>query len=83
MEEPRTAEVIENKRKPPLWSVKAGNRYVASFMGLDAKARAVKYATKNFGIFTLVEKPTPKREQLRLDAMAERASLSKKTKTPA
>jgi hypothetical protein len=63
-ENPRTAKVIETKRKPPMWSVKAGARYVAGFMGDDARNRAIAYAIKNFAEFELVEKPVPKREQL-------------------
>jgi hypothetical protein len=64
MKDPRTAKVIETKRKPPLWSVKAGARYVTGFMGDDARKRAIAYATKNFVEFEIVEKPVPKREKL-------------------
>jgi hypothetical protein len=74
MKDPRTAKVIETKRKPPIWSVKAGARYVTSYMGNDARKRAIAYATKNFVEFEIVEKPVPKREKSRLDA---RAGLSK------
>jgi hypothetical protein len=63
MKDPRTAKVIETKRKPPLWSVKAGARYVTSFLGNEARKRAVAYAAKNFAEFEVVEKPVPKREQ--------------------
>jgi hypothetical protein len=63
MKDPRTAKVIETKRKPPMWSVKAGARYVTSFMGNDARKRAIAYAAKNFVEFEIVEKPGPKREQ--------------------
>lgn len=63
MKDPRTAKVIETKRKPPIWSVKAGARYVTSFMGDDARKRAIAYATKNFVEVEIVEKPAPKREQ--------------------
>jgi len=63
MKDPRTAKVIETKRKPPMWSVKAGTRYVTSFMGNDARKRAIAYATKNFAEFEIVEKPVPEREQ--------------------
>jgi hypothetical protein len=59
----RTAKVIETKRKPPIWSVKVGARYVASFMGDDARKHAIAYAAKNFADFEIVEKPVPKREQ--------------------
>jgi hypothetical protein len=55
--------VIETKRKPPIWSVKAGARYVTSFIGNDARKRAISYAAKNFAEFEIVEKPVPKREQ--------------------
>ena len=64
MKDSRTAKVIETKRKPPIWSVKAGARYVTGFMGNDARKRAVAYAAKNFAEFEIVEKPVPKREQL-------------------
>jgi len=61
--DPRTAKVIEVKRKPPIWSVKAGARYITGFMGDDARKHAIAYATKNFAGFEIVEKPVPKREQ--------------------
>jgi hypothetical protein len=64
MKDSRTARVIETKRKPPIWSVKAGARYVTGFMGDDARKRAMAYAAKNFVEFEIVEKPVPKREQL-------------------
>jgi len=70
MKDQRTAKVIETKRKPPLWSVKAGARYVAHFSGADARQRAIDYATANFGDYTIRETPTPRREQARLDTIA-------------
>lgn len=70
------AHVIQTKRKPPIWSVKVGARYVTSFMGDDAKKRALAYAAKNFVEFEIVEKPTPKREQL---SRRGRAGLSSPT----
>lgn len=57
MKDPRKAEVIETTRSPPLWSVKAGGRFKAAFMGPKAKAKAVKYAAKSYDGFVLVEKP--------------------------
>jgi hypothetical protein len=66
----RNAEVIESKRKPPLWTVKAGSRYRASFSGPNAKARALAYARREFAEFVVVEKEVPKREQARLDINA-------------
>jgi hypothetical protein len=63
MKDMRTAKVIESKRKPPMWSVKAGARYVTGFIGNDAKKRAIAYAAKNFAEFEIIEKPVPKREQ--------------------
>ena len=63
MKDTRTAKVIETKRKPPIWSVKAGTRYVTGFIGNDARKRAIAYATKNFVEFEIVEKPVPKRTQ--------------------
>jgi hypothetical protein len=59
----RTAKVIETKRKPPIWSVKTGARYVTGFMGNDARKRGIAYAAKNFAQFDIVEKPVTKREQ--------------------
>jgi hypothetical protein len=76
MKDPRTAKVIEIKRKPPIWSVKAGARYVTSYMGNDARKRAISYAAKNFAEFEIVEKPVPKREQV---SRRGNAGLSKST----
>jgi hypothetical protein len=59
----RTAKVIEVKRKPPMWSVKVGARYVASFIGNDARQLAIAHAAARFAEFEIVEKPVPKREQ--------------------
>jgi hypothetical protein len=70
MKDPRTAKIIEIKRKPPIWSVKAGARYVAGFSGNDARQRAVAFAAANFAEFEIIEKPVPKREQARLDEIA-------------
>jgi hypothetical protein len=64
MRDIRTAKVIETKRKPPIWSVKAGARYVTGFMGDDARKQAIAYAAKNFAEFEIVEKPAPKRERV-------------------
>lgn len=77
MKDPRTAKVIETKRKPPLWSVKAGARYITGFMGTDARKRAIAYAAKNFAEFEIVEKPVPKREQLSRRGTSKKAGLSK------
>jgi hypothetical protein len=33
MEDPRAAKVIEIKRRPSMWSVKAAARYIVSFSG--------------------------------------------------
>ena len=57
MKDPRQAKVTETKRKPPVWSVKAGARYVTGFMGNDARKRALTYAAKNFAEFEIVQKP--------------------------
>jgi hypothetical protein len=53
-----------------MWSIKAGARYVMGFMGTDARERAIAFAQTNYSEFTVVSKPTPKREQARLDAIA-------------
>jgi hypothetical protein len=76
MKDTRIAKVIETKRKPPIWSVKAGARYVTAFMGDDARKRAIAYAAKNFAEFEIVEKPVRKREQL---SRRSAAGLSKST----
>jgi hypothetical protein len=77
MKDQRTAKVIEIKRKPPMWSVKVGARYVTGFMGDDARKRAVAYAAKNFAEFEIIEKPAPKREQRSRRGPSEKAGLSK------
>jgi hypothetical protein len=71
MRDTRTAIMIETKRKPPLWGAKAGARYVVHFFGIDARQRAIDYATASFGEYTIRERPTLKREQTRLDARAD------------
>jgi len=70
MKDLRTAKVVEMKRSPQMWSIKAGPRYVMGFMGADARERAIAFAQANFSEFTVVSKPTTKREQARLDAIA-------------
>jgi hypothetical protein len=82
MQDTRTVKVIETKRKPPMWSVKAGARYVAGFLGNDARKRAIAYAAKNFVEFEIVEKPVPKREQLSRHGPLEKAGLSKPHNRP-
>jgi len=52
-----TTEVIETKRRPPIWSVKVGNRYKADFSGNGAREKAEAFARENFGTFTVREKP--------------------------
>ncbi len=52
-----TAEVIETTRTPPVWSVKAKNRYKAGFTGTDERAKAEAFAVEKFGEFTVREKP--------------------------
>ncbi len=79
MKDPRTAKVIEIKRKPPMWSVKVGARYIIGFMGNDARKRAIAFAVKNFAEFEIVEKPVPKREQLSRRGTSKKAGLSKAT----
>ena len=46
MKDPRKVKVIETKRKPPIWSVKADARYVTGFMGNDARTRAIAFAAR-------------------------------------
>jgi len=79
MKDPRTAKVIETKRKPPMWSVKVGARYITGFSGDDARGRAVAFAATNFAEFEIVEKPVPKREQLSRRGASKKAGLSKPT----
>jgi hypothetical protein len=73
------ARVIQTKRKPPIWSVKVGARYVTIFMGNDARKQVIAYATKNFAEFEIVQKPVPKREQLSRRGPSKKAGLSKPT----
>jgi hypothetical protein len=77
-----SALVVLTKRKPPIWSVKVGARYVTSFMGNDARKRAVAYAAKNCVEFEIVEKPVPKREQLSRRGTLEKAGLLKPHNRP-
>ena len=65
-----TAEVIEIKRNPSIWSVKAGNRYKADFSGAGAREKAEAFARDNYGEFTVRAKPVPPREQRWRDARA-------------
>lgn len=64
-----TVEVIETKRHPPIWSVKAGNRYAATFSGANARAKAETYAAA-LGNYTVREKPPFKRRQWCPEMMA-------------
>jgi len=61
MKNERTAQVIETKRKPPIWSVKAGHRYEATFAGDDARKKATRYAAKRFSGYEVVAKPATTR----------------------
>lgn len=62
--------VIQTKRKPPLWSVKVGALYAEIFSGESARASAIEFAATLSDNFEIVEKPTPRREQLHLDGRA-------------
>jgi hypothetical protein len=64
-------QVIENKRQPPLWSVKVGNRYVATFFGPEARASAEAYAATNFGRYSVFERPIPARKLRRRAAASQ------------
>jgi hypothetical protein len=44
-----TIQVIETKRSPPLWSVKVDRRFVAEFVGPDARAKAEALASEMGG----------------------------------
>ncbi len=65
-----TAEVIEIKRSPSIWSVKANKRFKADFSGAGAREKAEAFARENFGEFTVRTKPIPSREQRWRDARA-------------
>jgi hypothetical protein len=67
---PKPVKVIQTKRKPPLWSVKVGARYAGMFTGESGRASAIDFAATLFDDFEIVEKPRPRREQARLDALA-------------
>ncbi|MBV8568050.1 MAG: hypothetical protein JO273_21605 [Methylobacteriaceae bacterium] len=62
MKDPRKAQVVEGKRKPPFWSVKAGARYVTGFIGNDAKERAIDFARANYADFEIIEKMPRRRK---------------------
>ncbi len=51
------------KRNPSMWSVKAGSRSKASYLGPDARAKAEAFARANFGEFTVKELPPLRRKQ--------------------
>ena len=70
----RTAVVIEVKRKSPIWSVEVEARYVAGFIGRDAKARAMRFATENFSAVDIVEK-RPRRQPSRKRGKSAPAAL--------
>jgi hypothetical protein len=76
MKTEKPVKVIQTKRSPPIWTVKVGARYAKGFMGDDAKARAMAFATNLSAEFEVVEKATPKREQARLDAIAGLSELT-------
>jgi hypothetical protein len=50
--------VIETKRKPPLWSVKVGARYEASYVGDKARGATINFGKTLGWPYGLVEKPT-------------------------
>ena len=61
MPDPKPVVIVMMKRSPPMWSVKVGARYVRGFLGEDAKRRAIKYATTNYGpVYSIREKPPQK-----------------------
>jgi hypothetical protein len=66
----KPVKVIQTKRKPPLWSVKVGARYAGTFTGESGRASAINFAATLSDNFEIIEKPTPRREQVRLDAIA-------------
>jgi hypothetical protein len=65
-----TTQVIQTKRQPPLWTVKAGYNIVAGFSGADARAKAEAYAAENYGTFEVREKPLTGKERRRLEFLA-------------
>ena len=62
MKNERIAQVVETKRKPPLWSVKAGGRYRATFLGHDAKEKALEYAKEHYTDLSVIEHATTRRK---------------------
>lgn len=60
-----TAEVIETKRNPSIWSVKAGKRYKATYAGPGAREKAEAFARAKFGEFTVRELAPLVRQQWR------------------
>jgi hypothetical protein len=76
MRNANVAEVIQTKRKPPIWAVKARGRYARTFIGPNAKAEAEAFAAASYPEFTVSERPTPGRELKHLHAAAEQKSDS-------
>jgi len=70
MKPPKPVKVVQLKKSPQMWSIKVGARYVMGFMGNDARERAINFAARESADFEIVAKPTTKREQARLDAIA-------------
>ena len=65
-----TAQVIEAKRQPSLWTVKFGKRIKAAFVGANARAQAEAYAAENHGAFGVLERPMTGKEQKRAKFLA-------------
>ena len=55
-------QVIQTKRQPAIWSVKAGGRHRALFSGVGGGAQAEAYAAENYGTFEVLAKPPTGKE---------------------
>ena len=70
-----TAQVIQTKRQPPYWAVKARGRYQAYFSGPDGRAQAEAHAGEHYGAFEVLAKPQTGKESKREAFLAEMAEV--------
>lgn len=66
-----TAQVIQTKRNPAIWSVKHKHRHRAVFSGVEGRAKAEAYAAHHYGAFDVLAKPQTSKEAKREAFLAE------------
>ena len=71
-----TAQVIQTKRQPPYWAVKARGRYQAYFSGPDGRAQAEAHAAERYGEFKVLVKPETGKEAKRAAFLAAQAEAA-------